>query len=146
MSSNALLLTNLVSGQSFIFRRFPAEIVTTGRANWRPQDVAHGTKPLVYENREPRRLEFPELWLDNSVISESVTPEINELLALLEETQEGAPPPLAALWADRQERVVLEEVRVKEEQPFRADGAPVRARVSLVLIQVQDDRRPRGSA
>jgi hypothetical protein len=144
MSANALLLTNLVSDVSFIFKFFPTEIATTGRANWRPQEVAHGVKPLLYENREPRRLEFPELWLDNSLTGESVAPEVEQLMGLLEESREGWPPPLAALWGDRQERVVLEEVKVTEVAPFKEDGVAVRAKVALTLVQVQDDGRPRG--
>ncbi len=138
--NNALLITNLATGQTLTFKYFPTEINTTGRANWEPQDVSHGVKPLLYRNNDPRKLDFA-LDLDDSVKGNSITPHIKALMALLEETKEGAPAPLVVLWGDRQERVVLEEVKVTETQPFADDGVPLRAKVNLSFIQVQDDGR-----
>lgn len=138
--ANALLVTNLESNQSFIFRFFPTEIETSRRANFEPQDVTTGVMPLFYANREGRRLAFPTLWLDNSVTGESLTPEIQELFALQNETIEGKPPTLSVAWGDREEQVVLEEISVTENA-FLSNGTPIRARLSLSFIEMQTEER-----
>ncbi len=150
MSTTALLIVNLNTGANIVFQYFPPEITTTAHANWQPQDTAFGVKPLLYANTDPRKLEF-ELWLDGSIKGESITPQINELLALLNVRQFAvvekgrevqkfdAPPALAVLWGDRQEKVVLEEIRVTETY-FETNGVPVRAKVNLSFIQTQYER------
>lgn len=132
---------NLNGPGGFVFRFFPTGIETTGRANWQAQDVTIGTKPLLYGNREPKQIRVSDLWLDSTATGDSLTPDIEALYRLLEETERGMPPALLATWGDRQERCVLEELGV-EEQFFRPDGAPIRARVSLTLLQLQEDDAP----
>lgn len=135
---SSLVLVNLEAGDSFIFRYFPEKVEHSRRANWEPQDVATGTKPLVYANREPKRLTFNEVWLDNSATNDSVTADLDQLYALQNQGRQGAPPKLLAQWGDRQERVVLEDVRVVESH-FSTEGNPRRALLSLTLVEIQDD-------
>jgi hypothetical protein len=136
------VLTNLEGAGGFVFRFFPTGIETSERANWQPQDVTVGARPLFYGNREPRQIRPGDLWLDNTETGDSITPDIEALYRMLEETPEqGRPPVLLASWGDRQERCVLESLTV-EEQFFLEDGTPIRARVSLSLLQIQDDATP----
>jgi hypothetical protein len=133
------VLINLCGGGTFIFDWFPTQpIELSRRANWPEQDTTTGTKPLFYMNRDPRHLDIREVWLDKSDDNQSVKPQMEALLALQDETCEGTPPPLLALWGDRQERVILEEVRF-EETFHRQDGTPIRARASLSLKEIQGD-------
>ncbi|MBA3242349.1 MAG: hypothetical protein H0T60_14055 [Acidobacteria bacterium] len=135
---NSLVLVNLEGSESFIFRFFPSSIEVGARANWRAQDVTIGVKPLAYANREPRQIRFDGLWLDNTHTGDSITPEIEQLTKMMEETVRGTPPPLLALWGDRQERCVLEELTVVEEF-FNADGTPIRASLQMSLLQLQEE-------
>jgi len=134
-------LINLCGGGSFVFEWFPtAPIELSRRANWPEQDTTIGTKPLLYANRDPRHLDVREVWLDRTDTGESIKPQMDALLALQDETCEGTPPPLLAVWGDRQERVILEEVRF--EEVFHAPaGHPIRARCSLTLKEVQQGDR-----
>ncbi|MGA9774008.1 MAG: hypothetical protein WBV94_33565 [Blastocatellia bacterium] len=134
------VLVNLCGGGAFIFDWFPTSdgIELNRRANWPEQETTIGTKPLFYMNRDPRRLEIREVWLDRSDTNESITPLMNALLALQDEICEGTPPPLLALWGDRQERVILEEIRF-EEKLHHQNGNPIRARASLSLKEIQED-------
>lgn len=133
------VLINLCAGGTYTFQYFPtAPIELSRRANWQEQDTTIGTKPLFYFNRDPRRLEVPEVWLDTTDTNESLTAQIEALLALQDESCEGTPPPLLAIWGDRQERVILEEVRFGER--FHAPGGhPIRVQVSLSLKEIQED-------
>lgn len=135
------ILINLCGGGVFTFQFFPtAPIELSRRVEWPEQDVTTGAKPLFYHNRDPRRLEVREVWLDKSDTNASIKPEMEDILKLQLETCEGTPPPLLAVWGDRQERCVLEEARI--EETFHApEGHPIRARVSLSLKEVQ--RGPR---
>jgi hypothetical protein len=132
------VIVNLCGGGVFTFDYFPtAPIEVSRRANWEDQDTTIGTKPLFYFNRDPRRPEVREVWLDKTDTNESITPQIEALLALQDEVCEGTPPPLLVLWGDRQERVILENIRV--EEMFHASGGwPIRARVSLSFKEVQE--------
>jgi phage protein U len=94
----------------------------------------------MYANRDPRKLDVGEVWLDKTATGQSVKPQMDALEALQEEVCEGTPPPLLAIWGDQQKRVVLEEVRF--EETFHApDGHPIRARCSLTLKEVQQGDR-----
>jgi hypothetical protein len=133
-------LINLTNQDSFVFQFFPKENRTTDRANWNAQDTTIGTKPLFYANREPRLLEFQELYLDNTDTNESLTPTINQLRSLMDEVeQRGTPPPLLAVWGDRNERCVLQDLNVEEIAFDFTSGAPLRVRISLSLLQIQPD-------
>jgi hypothetical protein len=138
---DSLVLINLEGPGDVSFRRFPPGIETNVRANWQPQEVTVGTKPLYFANRDPRQIRFDELLLDSDT-GESITPDINALLLLAEEVEGlGRPPALLAQWGDRQERCVLNDMTILE-QFFLGDGTPIRARVSLTLLQFQDDAPP----
>lgn len=137
--SGKFVLINLCGGGVFEFDFFPSPPIDHGRrANWPEQDTTTGTKPLFYSNREPRILTVNEVWLDKTDTNESIKPQEVALYALQDESCEGTPPPLLAVWGDWQQRVVLEEVRF-EEVFHRPDGAPLRARVSLTLKELQED-------
>lgn len=138
MARAGLILINLENQGAFTFRFFPQTVATTDRANWSAQETTIGVKPLFYGNREPRRIDFPELWFDNTDTNESLTPTIKELRMLFEETEKGTPPALLAGWGDRNERCVLEELSI-EEQFFNTNGEPLRARIRMSLIQLQPD-------
>lgn len=132
-------LINLCAGGVYTFQYFPtAPIEGSRRANWEEQNTTIGTKPLFYFNRDPRRLDVPEFWLDNTDTNASLTPEIEALYALQDESCEGTPPPLLAVWGDRQERCILEEVRFPE-MFHAAPGHPIRVKVSLSLKELQED-------
>ena len=137
--SGKFVLINLCAGGSFIFNFFPTQpIEVSRRANWEEQNTTIGTKPLFYMNRDPRRPEIREVWLDKTDTNESITPQLEALLALQDEVCEGTPSPLLVIWGDRQERCVLEDIHI-EETFHRRDGAPIRARVSLSLKEIQGD-------
>lgn len=141
MAAGGFNLINLCGGGVFLFQYFPTAPITHGRrANWEEQDVTIGTKPLFYFNRDPKRLEVREVWLDHSDTNESVKPEIDQLYAMQDETCEGTPPPLLAVWGDQQIRVVLEELNVDEEFHWLA-GVPIRAKLSLTLKELQEGAR-----
>jgi hypothetical protein len=123
----------------FVFDWFPTAPISLGRrANWPEQDVTTGTKPLFYMNKDPRNLNVQEVWLDRSDSNESITPQIEHLLAIQDEIEDGTPPPCLVLWGDRQERCVLEEVHVEEEF-HEQGGSPIRAKVTLTFKELQSD-------
>ena len=125
--------------------RFPPTIQQTSRANWTAQDTTVGTRPLFYGNREPLQIVVPELWLDKTETDESVRADIVALFVLQNERDgEGKPPALVVSWGSNRELVVLEEVFV-EEVFFRYDGEPLRARVSLTFLELQDTMTMTGS-
>ncbi len=130
-------LVDLERDRTVVMPFFPERVGQNRRANWSPQDVFSGVMPLAYGNRDPQRVRV-ECWLDRSEEGESISPDIDALFALQEEGEKGQPPALLALWGDRVERVVLEEVDVDTEF-FLPGGEPLRARVRLGLTQVQDD-------
>lgn len=132
-------LINLISQETIVFPFFPNEIRSSERANWEPQETTTGVKPLFYANRDPRSMEVQDLYFDNSDSGESLLIEIESLRALLaEDENRGTPPPLLAVWGDREERCVLQELSI-EEVLFNAEGLPTRVRVGLSLLQLQPD-------
>ena len=137
--SGKFALISLETPDSFMFDYFPREIQGTDRANYEAQDVTRGTKPLFYSSSEPRRIQVPELTLDGTRTGESIGDQIDRLRALKNETkQTGAPPALLAIWGDRQQRCVMEEVMIAENF-FTPAGDPLRARVSLQLVELQEE-------
>ncbi len=139
MAEAGFVLIRLDNQDSFVFQFFPKDLDWSQRANWSPQDVTTGTQPLFYANREPRRINVPELYLDSTETGESLTPDLKKLRSLHDESeQEGTPPPLLAAWGDRQERCVLEDLKVTEEF-FNESGHPLRVKISLTLLEVQNE-------
>jgi hypothetical protein len=132
------VLVNLDGGGTFVFDFFPtAPISGSRRANWPEQETTIGTRPLFYMNRDPRKPEVMEVWADKTDTNESLTPEIEALYALQDEIAGlGAPPRLLAMWGDRQEVCVLEELR-HEEHMHSPSGNPIRVKFSLTLKEVQ---------
>lgn len=125
----------------FVFDWFPSPspgISLNRRANWEEQNVTTGTKPLFYMNRDPRRLDVQEVWLDKTDSNESITPQIERLMSMQDEVNNGTPPPCVVLWGDRQERSVLEDIRI-EEVFHHTSGYPMRARVTLSFKELQKD-------
>jgi hypothetical protein len=135
MSADGIALIDLYSSNAWVFQFFPPGISTEDRANWEPQNVTIGTRPLFYSNREPQRITISDVLL-NSDSEESITKDIEELRALMKETDRGSPPPLLFICGDWQERVVLEELRI-EKQFFDPQANLLRARVSLTLLELQ---------
>lgn len=132
------VLINLEGKGSFIFDLFPREIQTARRVTWEPQEITRGTKPLFYGNRDPKRISVNEVVFDGTELNQSIEPQITALYALQnEDAQLARPPVLLAVWGDRQERCVLEDVTIAEKF-FSPDGVPLRAVVSLQLIEVQE--------
>lgn len=134
------VVINLCAGGVFRFQWFPSPepgIEHSRRANWEEQNTTIGTKPLFYFNRDPKRLEVPEVWLDKTDSNQSVKPEMDALYALQDEVCEGTPPPLLVAWGDQQFRMILEEVRF-EETFHHESGFPMRARVRLSFKEVQE--------
>jgi hypothetical protein len=133
--------------ESFVFMvgkrsHFPAKIQTEDQAYWEAQNTTIGIKPLFYSNRDPRRTTIDELYLDSTASGESLTPTIERLRFLMEETDEGNPSLLLVLWGDRQETAVLTKLTIIETF-FARNGNPLRAQVSLELLQVKEKERTR---
>jgi hypothetical protein len=122
---------------TFIFDLFPAKIETQRRANWEPQDITTGTKPIFYGNRDPKRLTVNEVWLDTTMTGESLKSQIDGLERLQEETAEGAPPALLAMWGDEKLTCVLEELTINRVF-FDPTGDPLRAQANLTLVEFQE--------
>jgi hypothetical protein len=124
---------------AFVFDFFPRSISTLARANWEQQNTTIGVKPIAYTNRDPQRLSIDELWLDKTDSGESIRDDINALLELHHETKNGTPPLLLAIYGEDGEvrPVVVEEIRI-EETFFNSFGEPLRARVSLQLLEHQE--------
>lgn len=130
-------LVNVETGESFVFQYFPTSIHANSRTNWTPQDVTTGVQPLFYQNTAPRSLSIDRLLLDRSDTNQSVRSDLARLLYFQEETGKGRPPSLFAVWGEYQELVVLEEVDY-EQDFFTPDGDPVRAWVSLRMLEIQE--------
>jgi len=140
MRSDRFVLINLEGGESFVFQFFPREIETHGRANWEPQDVTIGKRPIFYANTDGERISIQEVYLDRSDTNESIAPDIKALNALRAEVPGlGRPPALLAAWGDESYRCVLEEVSARRTF-FAPGGEPLRASVSLQLIELQDEQ------
>lgn len=138
-TAGKFVLISLETPDSFIFDLFPNEIQSTDHANWEPQDVSIGTKPLFYSSTEPRKISVPELMLDSTRDGGDIGDQIDRLRKLKQETSRGAPPALLAIWGNRQQRCVMEEVMIAETF-FTPAGDPMRARVSLQLVELQEQR------
>jgi hypothetical protein len=132
--ADGLALINLETGDAWVFQFFPERITSSDRANWEPQDVTLGTKPLMYGNRDPRRITMNNVLLDSTDTGESLTKEIEELRELMSETDQGVPPILRLICGDSQQRVVLEELGVETEMSD-PNGLPLRARLSLSFLE-----------
>jgi hypothetical protein len=137
---SSIMIINLLNGEAFIFQFFPTEIELEALANWRAQETTIGVQPLFYASRAPQRLTFPKVWMDSTHTGESLTPEIVKLLDLQKETEVGTPPPLLVSWGDSEFRCVLGEVRILQ-QFFNAEGHPLRAELSLVFLELQEEPR-----
>lgn len=135
MPADGIALIDLYSSRNWLFQYFPAQMGIDDRANWEPQNVSIGKKPLLYSNREPQRITINDLLLDSET-NESLTKEIEALRSLMNETDRGTPPPLLFICGDWQERVVLEELRV-ETKLFDREANLLRAQISLTLVEVQ---------
>lgn len=139
VTSENFVLINLEGGGAYVFEFFPKEIQSTDRANWEPQDVTLGVKPIFYANIEPRRISVPELYLDGTFDGATINEQIEGLQALKnEQPGKGSPPALLAVWGSRQQRCVMEECVVSEIF-FERGGNPLRARVSLQLVELQQE-------
>jgi hypothetical protein len=130
-------LTNVHNGDTCLFQYFPTGINLESRVNWSAQDTTIGVKPLSYSNAEPLRVTIDELLIDRSVTNESIEQDIKRLLRFQKETKEGRPPTLYVVWGNWQEVVVLEEVNIKQTF-FTSDGDPIRAYLSITLLEMQD--------
>lgn len=137
---SVLVLIDLNSQASWEFQIFPENLKTNDKVNWKPQETTTGVKPLYYGNQDPRRLSFPELWLDNTDTGESLTEILDELRTFLTEENEttGMPPRLLVTWGSRKEVVVCEDLTI-EETFFDGSAEPLRAKVSLELIRIQPE-------
>lgn len=140
---SVLVLIDLSSQASFEFQYFPNSVRSQRGVNWRSQDTTIGTKPLMYENREPKKLSFTELWLDNTDTGESLTSILDELEEFCTSESDpgggsrGRPAVLLATWGDRKLRCVLTDLTVEEEF-FNESGEPTRARLSIELMEIQE--------
>jgi hypothetical protein len=139
--SGKFVVISLCGPGTFVFDFFPTAPITLGRAaNWPEQDTTIGTKPLFYSNRDPRKLAVQEVWLDKTETNESITPQMEALMALQDEICEGTPPPVLVLWGDRQERSVLADIQI-EETFHHQSGYPIRAKVTLSFKEIQEGDR-----
>jgi hypothetical protein len=131
-------LIDLDSDISFTFQFFPERIRTSDRANWTAQETTIGVKPLFYGNREPIQISVDELILDNTESNISLRADLEDLRYLVTEVeQKGTPPPLLAVWGENRVRCVLTDLSIEEEE-FTQEGEPLRARIRLELLQLQD--------
>ncbi|HEY6334225.1 MAG TPA: hypothetical protein VI756_33230 [Blastocatellia bacterium] len=133
-------LVNLCGGGTYEFVYYPTAPITQGRlSNWEPQDTTIGTKPSFYMNRDGKHLDIGEVWMDRMFDDgddDSLTNEIQAIYALQDETCQGAPPPLLAVWGDETLTCVLKEVTFEEHKHNKA-GEPIRVKVILNLVEIQ---------
>lgn len=132
-------LIDLTSNISFTFQFFPEAMRHSERVNWSPQDTTIGVRPLLYQNTEPRQLSVNDLILDSTEDDRSLVPDLDDLRALKAEVETiGMPTPLLAVWGTQKLRCVLQQLEI-EEVYFNRDGDPTRARISIELLEIQED-------
>ncbi len=132
-------LIDLTSNISFTFQFFPEAMRHSERVNWSPQDTTIGVRPLFYQNTEPRQLSVNDLILDSTEDDRSLVPDLDDLRALKAEVETiGMPTPLLAVWGTQKLRCVLQQLEI-EEVYFNRDGDPTRARISIELLEIQED-------
>ncbi len=132
-------LIDLTSNISFTFQFFPEAMRHSERVNWSPQDTTIGVRPLFYQNSEPRQLSVNDLILDSTEDDRSLVPDLDDLRALKAEVETiGMPTPLLAVWGTQKLRCVLQQLEI-EEVYFNRDGDPTRARISIELLEIQED-------
>lgn len=132
--ANGITLINLDTGKVWVFQFFPPQLDSEDQSNWMPQDVTAGTKPLMYANTEPQRIEIADVLLDSGDNKTSLTQEVEELRALMRETDKRVPPTLRLICGDWQPRVVLLRMTVAREM-FSRDGRLLRARLNLSFME-----------
>ncbi|OLE54593.1 MAG: hypothetical protein AUG51_07355 [Acidobacteria bacterium 13_1_20CM_3_53_8] len=138
--ADGIALINTETGDAWVFQFFPSQLSSDDQANWTPQDVSVGTKPLIYSNRDPQRIEIPEVLLDSTDTGKSLTEEIEQLRSLMRETINHTPPLLYLICGDWQQRVVMERLRV-ERKLFNSDGQPIRAYLNMSFIEFRQVER-----
>lgn len=132
-------LIDLTSNISFSFQFFPETMRHSERVNWSPQETTIGVRPLFYQNTEPRQLSVNELMLDSTEEDRSLVADLDDLRALKAEIETiGMPTPLLAVWGSQKLRCVLQQLEI-EEVYFNRDGDPTRARISIELLEIQED-------
>lgn len=131
-------LVDLTSNLGFSFQYFPESIRWSERVNWSQQDTTIGTKPLFYQNTDARTLTVNDLVLDGTGDNRNIVPELNDLRNLKAEREElGMPTPLLAAWGGQKFRCVLQSLEI-EENYFHDSGFPMRARINLELVELQN--------
>lgn len=131
-------LLDIESEFALEFPLFPEQITTSGRANWEPQEVTMGKKPLFYANTDPLRISINEVYFDYTDSNVSAAPDIDLMRYLMTEFEGKPPGALLAIWGEREIRCVLTDLTI-EETMFNDDGNPTRLKCSLELLELQED-------
>ncbi|HEX8747381.1 MAG TPA: hypothetical protein VF717_09280 [Pyrinomonadaceae bacterium] len=118
---------------------FPASIRTSDRNNWEMADTIGGVKPPQYANREPQKISFDECWLTTVGTNLSLTEAIEHIRALMNQRDNGTPPPLLMICGDWQVRCTLEELDI-DRDAFTPENNQQRAKVSMTLFELPELR------
>ena len=139
MTAGVFQLIDIKSNFAYEFPFFPENITITERANWNPQEVTQGVKPLFYANTEPTRISIREIYLDETQTGISLKPDLDLLRLFKTELEEGGPPPpMLAMWGDERLRCVMTDLLI-EQILFDANGNCTRARLAIELLELQPD-------
>jgi len=135
---NDFQLVDLTSSLGFSFQYFPEMVRWSEQLNWNQQDTTIGNKPLFYANAEARTLTVSDVIIDGTGDNRDITAELNDLRNLKAERDgTGMPTPLLAVWGGQKFRCVIQSLEI-EENYFHDSGYPMRARINLELIELQD--------
>lgn len=139
MAEETFQLIDLETDFAFEFPYFPEMIRVSEAANWQPQETTMGIKPLFYANGEPRTISVSDIILDNTLTNEPVTELLDSIRLFKTEMEDGRPPqPLLVVWGDNTYLCVMTAFD-HEGIMFTPEGYCIRARVSIELLQIQED-------
>lgn len=139
-SGGKAYFTNVDGGGTFYCQFNPKELKLEDTASWQPSDEQGNSKPLLtYEKGQPAVLSM-DLIFDTTDSGSSVRGRIDALrgflAATVTERDEGGsserPPHVDFHWKDFTFRGVMEKVSASILM-FKADGTPLRAKVSVTL-------------
>lgn len=139
MAEETFQLIDLETDYAFEFPYFPEQVRVSEAANWQPQDVTMGTKPLFYANGEPRLISLTDVILDNTEAGDPLTETLDSIRLFKTEMLDGRPPqPLLVVWGDNVYLCVMTAFDC-EHIMFTPEGYCTRARVALEFMQIQED-------
>jgi hypothetical protein len=147
-SGSKAYFTNVDGGGTFYCQFNPKELKLDDTASWKPSDEQGQTKPLLtYEKGQPAVLSM-DLVFDTTDTGASVQGRVDAMRAFLAATvtesdaggQSQRPPHVDFHWKSFHFRGVIEKISASMLM-FKADGTPLRAKISVTLKERSDEAR-----